>query len=112
VSARSPLASGARERFALSDRDRDALGARLELAARRSRRSGEATLATITVELDPDVDPSAVACASRRPAEPWFAFEQPHRGGNALAALGSAASLAVPGGADASGAPDDAEVPG
>jgi menaquinone-specific isochorismate synthase len=100
VAARSPLASGARERFVLTDRDRDALRARLELAARRARRSGEATLATITVELHPDVDPSAVACASRRPGEPWFAFEQPRRGGNALAALGAAASLTGPEGAD------------
>jgi isochorismate synthase len=32
-------------------------------------------------------------CASRRQDEPWFAFEQPDRGGVALAALGEAARL-------------------
>ncbi len=44
-------------------------------------------------ELPGKVDPSAVVCASRREGEPWFAFEQPDRGGAALAALGEAARL-------------------
>ena len=67
--------------------------ARLELALRRARRSGEPTLATSTVRLQGDVDPSAVACASRREGEPWFALEQPDRGGAALAALGETVRL-------------------
>ncbi|HYM46561.1 MAG TPA: isochorismate synthase [Solirubrobacteraceae bacterium] len=85
-------------RFALSDEDREALRARLDLAVRRARRSGEPTLATSTIELSGDVDPSAVACASRRDGEPWFALEQPDRGGAALAALGRAVSLSDAGG--------------
>jgi hypothetical protein len=79
--------------FALSEEDRERMGARLALALRRARRSGEPTLATSTVKLSGDVDPSAVVCASRRQDEPWFAFEQPDRGGVALAALGEAARL-------------------
>jgi salicylate biosynthesis isochorismate synthase len=79
--------------FALSEQDRERLGARLELALRRARRSGEPTLATSTVRLPGNVDPSAVVCASRREGEPWFAFEQPDRGGAALAALGEAVCL-------------------
>jgi len=39
------------------------------------------------------VDPSAVICASRRPGEPLFCFEQPDRGGAALAGLGQVACL-------------------
>ncbi len=79
--------------FALSEQDRERMGARLDLALRRARRSGEPTLATSTVRLPGGVDPSAVACASRREGEPWFAFEQPDRGRTALAALGEAARL-------------------
>jgi salicylate biosynthesis isochorismate synthase/menaquinone-specific isochorismate synthase len=69
------------------------MGARLDLALRRARRSGEPTLATSTVRLPGAVDPSAVVCASRRDGEAWFAFEQPDRGGAALAALGEAVCL-------------------
>jgi menaquinone-specific isochorismate synthase len=79
--------------FALSEQDRERMGARLELALRRARRSGEPTLATSTVRLPGTVDPSAAVCASRRQGEPWFAFEQPDRGGAALAALGEVAKL-------------------
>lgn len=79
--------------FALSEHDRVRMGARLNLALRRARRSGEPTLATSTVRLPGRIDPSAVVCASRRAGEPWFAFEQPDRGGAALAALGEAVCL-------------------
>jgi salicylate biosynthesis isochorismate synthase len=79
--------------FALSEQDRERMAARLDLALRRARRSGEPTLATSTVRLSGDIDPSAVVCASRRVGEPWFAFEQPDRGKAALAALGEAATL-------------------
>jgi salicylate biosynthesis isochorismate synthase len=82
-----------REPFALSEQDRERLSARLNLALRRSRRSGEPILATSTVRLPGEVDPTAVVCASRRAGESWFAFEQPDRGGVALAALGEAVQL-------------------
>jgi salicylate biosynthesis isochorismate synthase/menaquinone-specific isochorismate synthase len=79
--------------FALNAEDRERLSARLALAVRRSRRSGGEVLATISVTLAADVDPSAVVCASRRPGERWFVFEQPDRGRAALAGLGEVRSL-------------------
>jgi salicylate biosynthesis isochorismate synthase/menaquinone-specific isochorismate synthase len=45
----------------------------------------------------PTTDPSAVVFASRGPAEPWFCFEQPERGGAALGALGQATVLRATG---------------
>jgi salicylate biosynthesis isochorismate synthase len=82
-----------RHSFALSIEDRERLLARLALAVKRARRSGGEVLATISLPLAADVDPSAVVCASRRPGEQWFVFEQPDRGRAALAALGEATSL-------------------
>jgi salicylate biosynthesis isochorismate synthase/menaquinone-specific isochorismate synthase len=79
--------------FQLSAGDRERLAGRLKLAVKRSRRSGGQTLASISVTLATDVDPSAVVCASRRPGEPWFTFEQPERGKAALAGLGQVATL-------------------
>jgi salicylate biosynthesis isochorismate synthase len=79
--------------FVLSDEDQDRLAARLDLAVQRARRAGSPTLASITVALGSDVDPSAVVCASRRAAEPWFVFEQPERKRVALATLGEVVSL-------------------
>jgi salicylate biosynthesis isochorismate synthase len=84
---------GERSPFALSESDRERLSARIELALQRARRSGRATLATMTCPLPGAVDPAAVVCASRLPGEPWFAFEQPDRGGAALAALGEVLRL-------------------
>ncbi len=83
--------------FALSAEDRERLAARLALAVRRARRAGGEVLATISLPLARDVDPSAVVCASRRPGEHWFVFEQPDRGRAAVAALGEAASLQASG---------------
>ena len=82
------LQTGERSPFTLSEADHERLGARLDLALQRARRSGRPTLATISCALPGDIDPSAVACASRRSGEPWFVFEQPDRGGAAFAALG------------------------
>jgi len=83
--------------FALSDANRERLGARLQLAVKRARRSGRQTLAALTLPLPADLDPSAVVCASRRPGEPWFLLEQPERGARALAALGEAVCLTASG---------------
>ncbi len=82
-----------RHSFALDAGDRERLLARLSLAVKRARRSGGEVLATVSLPLASDVDPSAVVCASRRDAEQWFVFEQPDRGRAALAALGEATSL-------------------
>jgi len=81
----------------LGERDRERLAARLELALRRARRSGRPTLATCAIELDATIDPSEVVCASRRPREPWFVFEQPDRGRAALGALGEVVRLSARG---------------
>lgn len=90
---RAARSDDGRHRFALSSEDRERLSARLALAVRRSRRSGGEVLATISVALGADVDPSAVVCASRRAGERWFVFEQPDRGHAALAGLGEVRSL-------------------
>jgi isochorismate synthase len=72
---------------------RSALLAALEEAVRRARRSGRPVVAGHTVEVGAHVDPAGVVVASRRPGERWFCFEQPARGGSAVAALGSAVEL-------------------
>jgi salicylate biosynthesis isochorismate synthase len=82
---------------ALGEKDRETLAARLELALGRARRGGESTLATSTIALPEETDPSAVVCASRRAGEPWFAFEQPDRDRAALGTLGEAVSLSATG---------------
>ncbi|MFI5010095.1 MAG: hypothetical protein ACHQDY_07460, partial [Solirubrobacterales bacterium] len=83
------LRADPRAPFVLGDADRDRLFARLDLAVQRARRGGRSTLATLTLALEPEIDPSAVVCASRRAGEPWFVFEQPERKQAALAALGA-----------------------
>jgi len=89
--------AGGAGRFSLTDADRERLSARLALAVRRARGGGGEVLATISLPLAGEVDPSAVVCASRRPGERWFVFEQPDRGQAALAALGEATSVCASG---------------
>ncbi len=91
------LDTSSRSPFSLTDVDAERLAARLRLAVRRARRTGCETLASISLPLPADVDPSAVVCASRRPGERWFLFEQPDRGHAALAALGEVTSLQATG---------------
>jgi menaquinone-specific isochorismate synthase len=83
--------------FTLNPADQERLLARLRRAVARARRSGSVELAAISLALGSSVDPTAVACASRRPGEPWFVLEQPSRGGAALAALGQALTLQASG---------------
>jgi salicylate biosynthesis isochorismate synthase len=83
--------------FRLDERDRERLSARLALAIRRARRSGGEVLATISLPLVGEVDPTAIVCASRRHGESWFVFEQPDRDHAALAALGEVTSLQAAG---------------
>jgi len=70
-----------RSRFSLREDDAERLHARLARAVGRARSTGRQTLATISLPLPGDVDPSAIVCASRRPGERWFLLEQPERGG-------------------------------
>ena len=82
--------------FALGDGDRRRLRKRLEQAVRRARRArggAGGVLASVTVPVGHDVDPSAVVFASRRPGQPWFCMEQPDRDRIAIAALGLCAAL-------------------
>jgi isochorismate synthase len=87
------LGTGSRAPFELTQADDERLAGRLRAALARARRSGSQTLASLTLELDERVDPTAVACASRRVGEPWFVFEQPDRGHAALAGLGMAVAI-------------------
>jgi len=82
-----------RDPFALAPTDRQRLSQHLEEALRRARQNGEEVLAALTVALDPAVDPSAAAFASRRPDEAWSCFEQPDRDRFALATLGDLRTL-------------------
>ncbi|MFL5823838.1 MAG: isochorismate synthase MenF [Solirubrobacteraceae bacterium] len=58
------------------------------MAIRRARRAGTEIVASVTAAAPRAVDPVAVVTASRRPGEEWFCFEQPDRGGYAVAGLG------------------------
>ena len=90
------LPATAGEPFALTAPQQDHLRARLRDGVLTARRRGRA-LAWLTVSVPGATDPSAVVCASRRRAEPWFCFEQPERGGAALAGLGAATELTAEG---------------
>jgi salicylate biosynthesis isochorismate synthase/menaquinone-specific isochorismate synthase len=81
----------------LGEADAERLESNLRRAVRQARRSGTPTLAGISLELPRGSDPSELVCASRRPGEPWFAFEQPARGRAALAGLGAAVTLEASG---------------
>jgi salicylate biosynthesis isochorismate synthase/menaquinone-specific isochorismate synthase len=64
----------------------------LEDAVARAAEAGRRTLASATVLVEPDVDPSALAFGSRLAGDRWFCWEQPDRG-FALAGIGSALEL-------------------
>ena len=66
-----------RPAFALPGAARAELRKRCERAVRRARRRGEGVLAGLTVRLGPDVDPSAVVFASRRPGDRGSASSSP-----------------------------------
>ena len=81
----------------LDEAERERLFGHLAAAFRQARRRREGVLASVTVALSSQRDPSAIVCASRRPGEEWFVLEQPDHGGAALAALGAAATLQASG---------------
>ena len=86
--------SPARAPLALAPAHRAELLARCERAVRaRAARARARCWPRSPSAVGPDVDPSAVAFASRRAGEPWFCFEQPDRDGAALAALGCARAI-------------------
>jgi isochorismate synthase len=55
-------------------------------------RGSEGRLVSATVEIEDDLDPTALAAGSRLAADRWFSWEQPDRG-FALAGIGSAAEV-------------------
>jgi isochorismate synthase len=67
----------------------EALLAGLEAAISRADLAGTARLASATVEVEPAIDPAAIASGSRLASDRWFCWEQPDRG-VALAGLGTA----------------------
>src|SRR5579872_311780 len=73
------------------------LGRRLTAAHRRARRRGRPVLASATVSLPADSDPTALAVAARVAGEPWFCLEQPDRDRSAIAALGVLVELTADG---------------
>src|ERR1035441_6180846 len=76
----SPAGAG-HHSLALSAEQRGQLPARLALAVRRARRSGGETLASISMALPAEGDPSEGVCASRRADEPWFLLGRAGKGG-------------------------------
>ncbi len=80
ITAAADAALDAGARLVLEQRLADAIAA--------ARATGGEALAAVTVRAAAGTDPSAVVAASRRPGEPWFAFEEPERDGSAVAALG------------------------
>jgi isochorismate synthase len=101
VSVEEDRAGGARRELGWLELDgAEKLSRRLESALARARAQGSPMLASVTLECDAAVDPTAVVAASRRPGEHWFCFEQPARDGFALAALGRVRALEAPAEAD------------
>ncbi len=86
-----------RPAFALAPADQERLARHCARAVRTARRNGDG-LASVSVSVHERVDPLAVAAASRRAGEPWFAMEQPDREGFALAALGCVRAIEGAGG--------------
>jgi salicylate biosynthesis isochorismate synthase len=66
--------------------------ANLEEAVERATGASRRVLVSATVEVDPDVDPTALAAGSRLASDRWFCWEQPDRG-FALAGIGTAAEV-------------------
>ena len=81
------------EEIALDAASRARLEEHIGQAIRRARSGDGGVLAAVTVPLPSDVDPVGVIAASRRPGEPWFAFEQPDADRSALAALGAVVAI-------------------
>jgi salicylate biosynthesis isochorismate synthase len=70
----------------------ETLRAGLETALSRADLSRPTQLVSATVEIDSEVDPTAITVGSRLAADRWFSWEQPDRG-FAVAGLGSATQV-------------------
>lgn len=57
----------------------------------RVRATPPGRIASVTVDVEPDLDPAAAVVAARRPGDRWFTFEQADRDGYAVCGVGAAA---------------------
>ena len=73
------------------------LATHLRAGVRRARSRGVTVLVSVSVPTARFTDPVAAIMASRGPAEPWFALEQPDRDGLAIAGLGSVHAIEADG---------------
>jgi isochorismate synthase len=64
----------------------------LETALLHAGRDRPTQLVSATVEIDPQVDPAAIAAGSRLAGDRWFCWEQPDRG-FAIAGIGAATAV-------------------
>jgi isochorismate synthase len=81
------------DRFALSSAAVERLHGRIAEAAARARRSGDGTLAAITVPIPAELDLSAAVLNAKRPDDRFVCLEQPDRDGFVLAGLGEALTI-------------------
>ena len=79
--------------FGLSGAARAALGDRVERARALARRHGRLAVASVTVPVPAEVDPSAAVLSARRTDDRFFCFEQPDRDGYAVCGLGAVATM-------------------
>lgn len=91
------VAIGSSAAATLSLEQRRRARAQVAAALRRARAAGEPVLASLSVPVAGEVDPTAVAFASRRPGEAVFCWEQPDSDGSSLAALGAVHSIVASG---------------
>ena len=89
----SPLPTFSHRPFELGAEATRALAERTERALALARQGGGQSVASATVPVPVELDPSAVVLAARRPGERFFCFEQPDRDGYAVCGLGSAATV-------------------
>jgi salicylate biosynthesis isochorismate synthase len=74
----------------LTDRARETLAERIERALGHARRARRPVIASVTQAVPAELDLSAAVLAARHGGDRFFCFEQPDRGGYAVAALGAA----------------------
>ena len=89
----SSLPRASQPPFALEPEVARVLAERIERAVALALRGGGPAVASATVAVPAQLDPSAVVLAARRPEDRFFCFEQPDRDGYAVCGLGSAATV-------------------
>jgi salicylate biosynthesis isochorismate synthase/menaquinone-specific isochorismate synthase len=89
---------------AVADEALGALRARVKEALWRAARAGRPVVASLTIELDPDLDVGSCVFATRAAEERYFVWEQPDRARFAIGALGAAWTIDAAGSADRFGA--------